>query len=96
MRTAIERQQQGIQNLRSAPVNDFEIASLEPQMQQMVSKLARVVNTPSLLDLDSAKAANLMNGLASLRSVLPPSRADFNARFRSGGAASMISQALSQ
>ncbi|CAJ0594893.1 unnamed protein product [Cylicocyclus nassatus] len=97
MRTAVDRQKQGIQNLRNAPINDYEIASLEPAMMQTIAKLSRVISNPSLLNrLDTLDTSNLIGGLATLRSILPPGRADFDAKFRSEGAARMISQALSQ
>ncbi|KAL6730560.1 hypothetical protein Aduo_001523 [Ancylostoma duodenale] len=95
MRTAVDKQKQGIENLRNSRINDYEIGPLEPQMTQLVAKLARVVANPSMLDrLDGGETSTLISGLASLRKILPPNKTDFAVKFRMDGAYSMISQAI--
>ncbi|KAK6728947.1 hypothetical protein RB195_006168 [Necator americanus] len=97
MRTAVDKLKQGINNLRNSPINEYDIASLEPQMAQLVAKLSRVVASPSMLDqLDSSETSTLIGGLASLRKILPYNPSEFNMKLNREGAYSIIVQAITE
>nr|CDJ88644.1 unnamed protein product [Haemonchus contortus] len=97
LQTSINRLQQGIVNLRNAPISESDIASLEPQILSLNDRLRNVLSRPELLDrIRLSQSSSLIGGLANLREILPASQSAFNAKFRSLGAYGMITQVLSE
>ncbi|VDL72716.1 unnamed protein product [Nippostrongylus brasiliensis] len=97
MKTAVDKQQQGLANLRAMPINEYQISALEPQLRQLVGNLQQVVSNPSLINnLDSSVTSTMIDGLASLRKILPPSTSDFAAQYALSGPYNMISMAIAQ
>uniref|UniRef100_A0A183F9B8 Fusion glycoprotein F0 n=1 Tax=Heligmosomoides polygyrus TaxID=6339 RepID=A0A183F9B8_HELPZ len=97
MTTAVNNQKQGMANLRNTPISESQIASLEPQLRQLVARLQYVVSNPSALDnLSFSDGTEVIGGLATLRKILPPNINDFNAKLSQIGIYNMISQAIAQ
>ncbi|VDO45271.1 unnamed protein product [Haemonchus placei] len=97
LQTSINRLQQGIVNLRNAPISESDIATLEPQILSLNGRLRNVLSRPELLDrIRISQSSTLIGGLANLREILPASQSAFNAKFRSLGAYGMITQVLGE
>lgn len=93
--TVVNKQEQGIANLRNTPISESQIASLEPQLRQLVVKLQYVVSHPSLLDeLSSSDDIKVIGELAALRKILPANVNNFNAELSRIGIYSMVSQSV--
>ncbi|KAK6016458.1 hypothetical protein OSTOST_18059 [Ostertagia ostertagi] len=96
-KSSIDRLQLGIENLRNAPINEADIASLEPQILQLSDRVRYVLARPQLLDAISfSSGLTFVQGLSNLREILPSSRSAFDAKFRSIGAYGMITQVISE
>ncbi|KAK5977993.1 hypothetical protein GCK32_005293 [Trichostrongylus colubriformis] len=97
LRTSIDQLQKGIDNLQNTPINEEEIASLEPQILSLSARVRNVLANPQILDrVGFARGTTLIRGLADLREILPSNKSAFDARFRRVGAYGTISQVINE
>ncbi|VDM66705.1 unnamed protein product [Strongylus vulgaris] len=97
LRGIVNKLKQGIQNVRNIQIKDEEIASLEPKMLELMPRVSKVVNNPSLLNRVGLKGSlAILSGFNKLGAILPADERAFKAKVKAKGVTAIIAPAISE